>query len=506
MTQLATLASHRKDFGDFQSPEGLVVEVLDMLARTGPRPDRVFEPTCGRGHFIAGLLRRPDPPREIFGCEIQESHVEAARSLASASGSTTVEVRQADLFRLDLGRDLRWRGGGPLLVVGNLPWVTTSALGASGGSNGPERSNARRSRGIDALTGASNFDISEALWLKLIGELAPERPTIALLCKAGVARAILRAVHRDGLPVTHASLWGIDAHRWFRASVGACLLRVEVGPGPRATQAEVFDSLADIQPSSTLGLGDGRLIADVAASREVAFADGPCPLAWRQGVKHDASPVMELTATGDGLVNNRGEVVCVEAEHVYPLLKGSDLGGAPRDRPPRSVLVTQRRLGEDTRDLAARAPRLWAYLVAHSAWFERRKSSIYRGRPPFCLFGVGDYSFAPYKVAVSGLHKGPKFRLVGPVNGRPTMLDDTCYFLPCRTIGQARLLVDLLNAPAAQTLLRALTFADAKRPVTKALLQRLDLRALLAHAGLEGLWLSEWEADWSPTRRAVAAP
>jgi SAM-dependent methyltransferase len=505
MTRPLARASKRRDYGDFQTPPALVVEILDALERSGGRPDRVLEPTCGRGHFIAELLDRPGPPREVLGLEIQPEHAEVARSLASPHHPTRLVVETADLFRVDLARDLDWRTDGPMLVVGNLPWVTASALGASGGVNGPSRSNVKGLRGIDARTGESNFDISEAIWLKLIRELSRESPTIALLCKSAVARAVLRAIHPAALPITRAAIWKVDAPRWFRASVDACLLRVELGTGPRATEAAVFERLSDIEPATTLGLEGRDLISDPEAYRVVAFADGECPLAWRQGLKHDASPVMELTRLESGsLVNKLGEVVDVEEEFVFPLLKGSDLGGAPADRPRRSVIVTQRRLGEDTRDLERRAPRLWDYLVAHSETFERRKSSIYRGRPPFCLFGVGDYSFAPFKVAISGLHKSPRFRLAGPVDGRPTMLDDTSYFLPCRTLEQASLLVDLLNGPAALGLIRALAFEGAKRPVTKALLQRLDLKALLADAGRDSLWRDEWASDWIKPRRAAA--
>jgi hypothetical protein len=501
MTRPPTRASNRKDYGDFQTPPALVVEILDALERVGGPYLRVLEPTCGRGHFLAGLLGRPEPPREILGLEIQADHAEVARSLES----DRVVVRTADLFGVDLARDLTWSTTAPLLVVGNLPWVTTAGLGTTGGSNGPDRSNLKGLRGIDARTGASNFDISEAIWLKLIRELSPQRPTIALLCKSAVAREVLRGIHAADLPITRATLWKIDAPRWFRASVDACLLRVEVGPGPKATEAEVFEDLASVEPASTLELRGDRLIADREAYQKVAFADGIGPLDWRQGLKHDASPVMELVRLeGGGLINKRGEAVDVEEDYLYPLLKGADLGGSPSIRPTRAVIVTQRRLGEDTQPLEHRAPRLWAYLVDRSESFDRRKSSIYRGRPPFCLFGIGDYSFAPYKVAVSGLHKAPRFRLVEPVDGRPSMLDDTCYFLPCRTLEQATLMTDLLNGPVALGLIRALAFTDAKRPITKALLRRVDLRAILALDGRADLWRDEWATDWTNPRPALA--
>ena len=417
----------RKDLGDFQTPPGLVAQVLDALGPIGGRYARVLEPTCGRGHFVAGLLARADRPGEIRGFEIQGEHADAARAVAAAESEIPVVIEKADVFGVDLARGIPWITSGPLLVVGNLPWVTVSALGASGGGPGPERTNARRARGIDAMTGASNFDISEALWLKLIRELAPQRPTIALLGKSAVARALLKAVEAADLPITAATLRHVDAPRWFGASVDACLLRVEVGPGPKVARIPTYPDLSSDQPSAILGLRGGELIADLAAHDRCRFADGRSPLTWRQGVKHDASDLMELIRGDDGrLANKRGEVVDVEAEHVYPLLKGTDLAGSPRPRPDRSLIVTQHRLGDDTEALASTAPRLWAYLSSHADRFGARKSSIYRGRPPFAMFGVGGYTFAPRKVAISGLHKTPRFRAIGPAGGRPTLLDDTC--------------------------------------------------------------------------------
>lgn len=120
------------------------------------------------------------------------------------------------------------------------------------------------------------------------------------------------------------------------------------------------------------------------------------------------------------------------------------------------------------------------------------------------MFGVGDYSFAPFKVAISGLHKSPRFRAVGSVEGRPTLLDDTCYFLPCRTSDQAKILAEVLNRPESLDLIRSLVFTDAKRPITKAILQRIDLKALLVRSGMSELWRAEWETDWEKRSKSTS--
>ena len=59
------------------------------------------------------------------------------------------------------------------------------------------------------------------------------------------------------------------------------------------------------------------------------------------------------------------------------------------------------------------------------------------------------------------------------------MLDDTCYFLPCSTAAEAAVLAALCNDPITLAFLRSASFKTAKRPITKALLQRIDLAAIL---------------------------
>ena len=223
----------RRDLGDFQTPPELVAMVLETLGPIGARWPRVLEPTCGRGHFLAGLLDGPVPPREIRGIEIQPAHCRAAEEVLAhrAGRGTHASVACADLFGLDLGRDLSWRERGPLLVVGNPPWVTSAELGCLAGANVPPRSNVKGLRGLEARTGSSNFDVAEAVWLKLARELAAESPTIAILCKTSVARGILQFAHRAGLPVADASIRRIDAARWFGATVDACLFRATIAAG-----------------------------------------------------------------------------------------------------------------------------------------------------------------------------------------------------------------------------------------------------------------------------------
>ena len=114
---------------------------------------------------------------------------------------------------------------------------------------------------------------------------------------------------------------------------------------------------------------------------------------------------------------------------------------------------------------------------------DKRASSVYAKRPRFAVFGIGDYSFSSAKVAISGLHKNTRFRAIGSSDGKPIMVDDTCYFIPCTSKPEADLFAGLLNSKVAQRFMSSLVFEDSKRPVTVDVLRRIDLRKLAETAG-----------------------
>ena len=122
---------------------------------------------------------------------------------------------------------------------------------------------------------------------------------------------------------------------------------------------------------------------------------------------------MEFTRDGRKLINGFGELVDIEEDYVFPLLKSSDLGNG-RDRHSQSRVgyteTHRRRYFGDQQ----RAPRTWRYLTRHADALDDRKSSIYENRPRFSVFGIGPYSFAPWKIAISGLYKNISFVVVPP--------------------------------------------------------------------------------------------
>jgi hypothetical protein len=138
-------------------------------------------------------------------------------------------------------------------------------------------------------------------------------------------------------------------------------------------------------------------------------------------------------------------------------------------------------VGQDTSHIRATSPLTWSYLSSNAGSFSKRKSSIYRGKPLFSIFGVGEYTFKPWKIAISGLYKNLFFQLVGPISGKPVVFDDTVSFLSYESFDQAKFVHELLMSEEAQVFYESQIFWDEKRPVTTDILKRLSLLSLSIH-------------------------
>ena len=472
-----------RQFGDFQTPPALAAAVCSRLARMNVKPGSVVEPTCGRGAFLEAAASAFPNAGTLLGVDINPAYVEEARKRVAAAGRADAFVRPGDFFSTDWDR-LVASCETPLLVLGNPPWVTNAELGSLGSANLPTKSNFQGHRGLDALTGKANFDISEWMLTQQIGWLGKCPGWLAMLVKTAVARKVLRQMWNAGKTVGRASMFRIDAMQHFGAAVEACLFVLPVGVGAASRDCDMFENLEATEPANTIGWHDGHLVSDVAAyARHRELVGSNSNRAWRSGVKHDCSKVMELKRGISGFVNGFGEEVHIEPDLLFPALKSSDVAKG-HVRADRYMIVTQRKIGADTSGIADTAPATWAYLTRHGDRLDARASRIYRGKPRFSIFGVGDYTFAPWKVAVSGFYKTVQFSKFGPMNGRPVVFDDTVYFLPCWSEKEADLILKLVRSDSYRELLASMTFSDDKRPITTGLLGRISFEKVAVSAGL----------------------
>lgn len=476
----AQTKARRIEFGDFQTPPALARHLVSLLRRQGISPSSLIEPTCGVGNFALAALDRFPTVRDALCFDIEQRYVDSVRaSLRAREYSANIRASQADFFETDW-LSLVKQLPDPVLIIGNPPWVTNSCLGTLDSSNLPTKSNFKGHRGLDAITGKGNFDISEWMLIRLLHALDGRDATLAMLCKTAVARKVLFYAWENRLSLTQSEMYSIDAPAHFNASVDACFLVCSFSPGADSVEAQIYNDTKVGTASRTIGYRDNQLISDVNLYERWKHLRGSKPCGWRSGVKHDSAKVMEFTRLGARYRNGLGEVVDLEPERMFPLLKSSDVANGGCEKPRHWLLVTQRSVGEDTSVLRHSAPRVWQYLNDHSEALDARRSSIYKNRPRFAIFGIGDYSFSPYKVAISSLYKKLVFRAICTYEDKPVLLDDTLNLIPCASHDEADNLAALLNSEPARQFFESLVFWDAKRPITIKLLNRLDL-AKLAH-------------------------
>ena len=462
------------EYGDWQTSMPLAKAVCDKLYERGWRPSVIIEPTCGTGNFaMAALEVFKNTLKKVYCVEINREYVEEAeRRLLNAPKADGVEIEyiNGDIFGLDLDK-LKIGNQEEVVVLGNPPWVTNSKMGRIEGRNLPKKTNYKKMRGIDAITGKGGYDIAESVIVKLASELPSDgNVKMALLVKTSVVKSIVETVARGMLHDIVQE--NIDTKQEFGAAVSACLFTASTGTGGKTCEVRDFYTGKHLLKYRW---EEGKFVSDIDKYSRVNEIDGKSQLEWRSGLKHDCSKVMELKKCDNGYVNGLGERVEIEDDMVFPLMKSSDLCGGRCDKPRSYVIVPQRFAGEETSMLQTTHPLAYSYLEKHSEMLDKRKSSIYKGKPRFSIFGIGDYSFSPHKIAIAGLYGSPKFMMIDEIDGKSVILDDTCYQLAFNSRRNAEAIYKLLTDKMVGDFIETVSFADSKRKISKSLLMRIDL-------------------------------
>lgn len=483
---MALKTKEQWEYGDFQTPMDLAKQALSVLKNLGIHPQSVVEPTCGKGTFLLSAAQTFASAQKLIGVDINDNHLNDLKiKVADIDERKRISIVLGDFFAFDWNELLSTLPE-PILIVGNPPWVTSAELGLLQSRNLPQKSNFQVRRGYDAITGKSNFDISEWMLLKHFEWLKEKRGIIAMLCKTAVARKTLYHAWKNDFPISLAHMYLIDARKYFGASVDACFFVVFLHGETASKDCLIYQNLTDNHPSHPIGFHDNLMLSNAEKYERLRHLKGTdCSYTWRSGIKHDCSKVMEIERCGESYKNGFGELIKLENDYIYPLLKSSDIGNGDIRLGRKYMLVTQRFVGENTISIKRTAPLTWHYLEKHDEELSKRASSIYRNRPKFSIFGIGGYSFSPWKVAISGFYKRLSFKAVGPYEKKTVVLDDTVYFLPCWSKDEANFITLLLNSQLAKDFLDSMIFWSDKRPITIDILKKLDLHALSKELGKE---------------------
>ena len=476
MSELVTNVK-KGEYGDWQTNMPLAISVCEQLKAQGINPQVIVEPTCGQGNFIIAALLTFDSVEDVYGIEIYKPYLdileEKLQKFGKSLDSVKIHLYHENIFDFDFRIITEQIKGRVVLAIGNPPWVTNSKLSEIGSDNLPVKTNFKKVKGLEAITGKANFDIAEYICIQLIEKFSAENTYFAFLLKNSVIKNLVFEQKVGRASLSEIAQYNIDTQKEFNVSVSAALLSMRLFGGNERT-CRVFDFYTKAS-LYYFGWVKDKFVANVDKYVKTQMIDGVSPFTWRSGLKHDCSKVMELTRKGDKYVNSLGEVVDIEDDVVFPLIKSSDVKGEIIKQTRKYVIVTQHKTNEDTKFLKEKYPKAYQYLIAHAEYLDNRKSSIYKDRPRFCMFGIGDYTFKKYKIIISGLYKQTKFSLASEIEGKTAVCDDTCYLLGFDNFSVARLMLGLLNSTYVQDFINSICFYDAKRAINKDMLMRINL-------------------------------
>jgi len=505
----------RREYGDFQTNQFLAQKVVDYTFSKSNDFEFVLEPTCGKGNFLLAVIKQSKKLKKVVGVEIYQPYVWETKFKileyfisAKENNKPEIDIIHANVFEFSYENLAKSTQNLKTLIIGNPPWVTNSELGSIDSKNLPQKSNFKKHSGFEAITGKGNFDIGEYISLIMLRCFDRHNGAFAFLIKNSVVKNLIYDQNQNKFRIGQTENLNIDSKKEFNVSVNACLFLTDLNCEPELT-CTAYDFYTK-DKLTTFGWYKEKFVYSVQDYDESSIVDGRSKFVWRSGVKHDCSKVMELEQVNGHFKNALGEEINLENNLTYGLLKSSDLKEDKTNSFRKLTIITQKKIGQETKYIKDKYPLTYNYLTSHKEYFDKRKSSIYNNKPSFSIFGVGDYSFAPYKVAISGLYKSTHFTLVSPSNSKPIMLDDTCYFIGFENLKMAEIAHYLVNSELVQKFLKSIIFSDSKRSINKDTLMRIDFARAFkkvdfeqARMNINNLKTEHWEEFGEMTKEKV---
>lgn len=480
----------KREYGDFQTNTELAIQVAKYALEINEEIEFVLEPTCGKGNFLIACISQFKKLKKVVGVELYKPYVWKTKFgilthyLHNPDDiKPDIDIIHCNAFEFDYSELANSTDNLKTLVIGNPPWVTNSELGSIDSKNLPVKTNFKRHNGLDAMTGKGNFDIGEHISHTMLKCFDKHDGLFAFLIKNSVAKNLIFDQKRNRFHIGASKQLNIDSKKEFNVSVSACLFLTHLNINPELTCTE-YD-FYNQDELTTFGWYKDKFVYSVQNYDESSIVDGKSTFVWRSGVKHDCSKVMELHQVNGHFQNALGEEIKLENNLIYGLLKSSDLKADKTNFFRKLTIITQKKIGQSTAYIKDKFPLTYEYLNSHRGFFDKRKSTIYKDKPSFSIFGIGEYSFANYKVAISGLYKSTHFTLVCPFDNKPLMLDDTCYFIGFDDLKIAEIAHFLVNSELVQKFLKSIIFSDSKRSINKDTLMRIDFEKAFESSDFE---------------------
>jgi hypothetical protein len=482
--------SKSKELGDFQTPSSLTDTICSLIESFNFNPSILIEPSCGKGNFIISALKKFPTIKTVIAIELQESYKEEFfRNINNSEIDTSninIIFKTDSFFNINFDELFKKHKIDKLnhsfLILGNPPWVTNSYLGLLSSHNIPKKNNTKTQfKGLDALTGKSNFDIAETFIVELHEFFNKKNSIIALICKTATIQNIIKnkALKNSDYDLT-SFLFDSKKEFGISASANVIIMKKKKNQAKTETSCSVYMLYNQDEQLYSYGYKFDYFVSNIEVYKQKCNLEGKFEYEWRQGLKHDAGSVLVLKKITSRTYKSKiSNLIELEDDLVYPFLKSSDIKDPFIRNSRYYILLPQQKLGENPTEKLKNFPKTLNYLQSNLFYFTKRKSRIYNNQQQFSIFGIGNYSFKPYKIVVSGFYKTLRFSLVIPQENKQVMIDDTCYSLSFDNFTEAVFIWIILNSKLVTEFFHSIVFLENKRPFKKEILQRLELKKAL---------------------------
>jgi hypothetical protein len=389
-------------------------------------------------------------------------------------------------------------------LVGNPPWITwgnlTEAVKDAWRDTYVESLDLFPHGGTTSRLGHGNDDVSvQFVWVCIHRYLRAGGDASFVLKRAiakGPAGKLLRTQRVDERPVAVRSVHDFGDCQPFGEQVGAgtavyALATDEEPAFPiSATAWTRASESAGGDEDESPDFSSAAAIRETLAPEETGFvpvetddptsawvrqdaerrALGECDHEIRHGLKDDAKAVFGV---------DHETLDEIESDLVYPYLKSKHVvkyGLFGHDR----HLVPMEKANEGNEaELRAQYPHTYDYLQSHRERLEDRASSWLEQGPFYNLFGLGEYTWADYKVVWCRLGFKPHFAVVSTVEDpelgeKQVVPGDHCMFVATDSEREAHFLTALLNSAPYQRCLRGMA-SEGKASLSKSVVSKLEL-------------------------------
>ena len=452
--------NYKRNSENYQTPLFFTNKICEYLKNELKiNPDAIIEPTCGIGNFLKSASEF-FKNKQIFGIEIDEKKLDKINAK-----NPNVTLINEDIFTFNFDRLNHYDS---YLIIGNPPWNTNTNMSQI-------NSNIQNTTSFRGVSTSNALDLSELIILKIIYEFKNTPSTIAFLCNRIVSRNIFIELIRESIPYSFIKQINFNSFDIFGTEDCMCLFIIQFGGKKLSDKiCEVSDISNPSQILYKFGFISDKFYYNID---NIPKIEGKCQLDWKSGIKHDCSKIIELTYENKQLANMKNEKVSIENTLIYPLLKSYDLRKPIINNTSKYIIITQQKTKENTSYIKTKAPKTWQYLNNNKKYFDKRKSSIYKNAPDFSIFGINEYSFKKYKVAISSFYKDPLFSLI--YHEKTFMLNDSCYFLSFDNYDSAYITMLILNSALVKKFLKNKAITDSKRYYTKKILNQIDIEKCL---------------------------